>query len=201
MTRIRGILKKNNIVSKKIRNRRILKSGEEISLSLLLIIGLIGVSFSIPFLLSSVFGDRTGTFIVAATFSMSSLSIVFWSSIQTIKSSRIKGSEELEKQLIQAISTAKLDINGINRLQDKEIKDLREKIKDVDTLTSVLDLRIQELNKTCLIFIKLIKIIEYLEFLDEGIEELIKIIELEVIKGDFARRRKPEKIETRDLNW
>jgi hypothetical protein len=132
---------------------------------------------------------------------MSSLSIVFWSSIQTIKSSRIKGSEELEKQLIQAISTAKLDINGINRLQDKEIKDLGEKIKDVDTLTSVLDLRIQELNKTCLIFIKLIKIIEYLEFLDEGIEELIKIIELEVIKGDFARRRKPEKIETRDLYW
>ena len=199
MTRTRRILKKNNIVSK-IRNKSILKS-EGISLSLLLIIGLIGVSFSIPFLLSSVFGDRTGTFIVAAAFSMSSLSIVFWSSIQTIKSSRIKGSEELEKQLIQAISTAKLDINGINRLQDKEIKDLREKIKDVDTLTSVLDLRIQELNKTCLIFIKLIKIIEYLEFLDEGNEELIKIIELNVIKGDFVRRRKPEKIDTRDLNW
>jgi hypothetical protein len=200
MTRTRRILKKN-IASKKIRSRRLLKSSEEISLSLLLIIGLTGVSFSIPFLLSSVFGDRTGAFIVAATFSMSSLSIVFWSSIQTIKSSRIKGSEELEKQLIQAISTAKLDINGINRLQDKEIKDLGEKIKDVDTLTSVLDLRIQELNKSCLIFIKLIKIIEYLEFLDEGIEELIKIIELEVIKGDFARRRKPEKIETRDLYW
>lgn len=199
MTRTRRILKKNNIVSK-IRNKSILKS-EGISLSLLLIVGLIGVSFSIPFLLSSVFGDRTGTFIVAAAFSMSSLSIVFWSSIQTIKSSRIKGSEELEKQLIQAISTAKLDINGINRLQDKEIKDLREKIKDVDTLTSVLDLRIQELNKTCLIFVKLIKIIEYLEFLDEGNEELIKIIELNVIKGDFVRRKKPEKIDTRDLNW
>lgn len=201
MKRTQRIFRKNNVVLKKIRTKNTLKSGEDISLSLLLIIGLIGVSFSIPFLLSSVFGDHTGTFVVAAIFSMSSLSIVFWSSIQTVKSSRIKGSEELEKQLIQAISTARLDMSGINRLQDKEIKDLREKIKDVDSLTSVLDLRIQELNKTCLILIKLIKIIEYLEFLDEVNEELIKIIELNLINGYFVRRRKPEKIDTHDLNW
>jgi hypothetical protein len=201
VTRIRGILKKNNFVSKKMRGKNTSKIGKEISLSALLIIGLVGISFSVPFLLSSVFGDHTGAFITAAIFSMASISMVFWSSVQTIKNSRIKGAEELEKQLSQAINMAKLDINGINVFQDKEIKDLREKIKNVDSLTSLLDLRIQELNKTYIIFIKLIKIIEYLECLSDINEEIIKIIESEVLKRDFARRRKPEKIDVSDLNW
>jgi hypothetical protein len=201
MTRTNGILKNNRSTLKKIRKSRKQKNNGDLLLSLLLIVGLVGASLSVPFLLSSIFSDRTGAFITTAFFSMSSLAIIFWSWMQTIKNTRIKGAEEIEMQLNQAINTARLDMNGINNSQDKEIKELREKVKDVDGLTSLIDVRVQELNKTYTICIKLIKIVEFIEYLDEEIEELIRIIELSSLSRNFTRRRKPDRIDTSDLNW
>ncbi|OBQ40258.1 MAG: hypothetical protein AN484_22555 [Aphanizomenon flos-aquae WA102] len=200
MTRA-GIFKNNRSTLKKISKSRKQKNNGDLLLSLLLIVGLVEASLSVPFLLSSIFNDRTGSFITTAFFSMSSVAIIFWSWIQTIKNTRIKGAEEIETQLNQAINTARRDMNGINNSQDKEIKELREKIKDVDGLTSLIDVRVQELNKTYTICIKLIKIVEFIEYLDEEIEELIRIAELSSLSRNFTRRRKPDRINTSDLNW
>ncbi|OBQ30107.1 MAG: hypothetical protein AN483_06890 [Aphanizomenon flos-aquae MDT14a] len=200
MTRA-GIFKNNRSTLKKISKSRKQKNNGDLLLSLLLIVGLVEASLFVPFLLSSIFNDRTGSFITTAFFSMSSLAIIFWSWMQTIKNTRIKGAEEIEMQLNQAINTARLDMNGINNSQDKEIKELREKVKDVDGLTSLIDVRVQELNKTYTICIKLIKIVEFIEYLDEEIEELIRIIELSSLSRNFTRRRKPDRIDTSDLNW
>ena len=200
MTRA-GIFKNNRSTLKKISKSRKQKNNGDLLLSLLLIVGLVEASLFVPFLLSSILNDRTGSFITTAFFSMSSLAIIFWSWMQTIKNTRIKGAEEIEMQLNQAINTARLDMNGINNSQDKEIKELREKVKDVDGLTSLIDVRVQELNKTYTICIKLIKIVEFIEYLDEEIEELIRIIELSSLSRNFTRRRKPDRIDTSDLNW
>lgn len=202
MTKKNKLLGKNfkaRLLATKSRIRKRKNKGNDLQIQVLMILGLVGSSISIPITLSYFLGDKTGGFFSSTLFSVISLSIIFWSFTQTFKNAKIKGAEELENKMLGMLSASKLDMAATNKVQDREIRDLRETVKDIDGLAATLDVRLQELNKSYTISIVLIKVIDYLEYLDKTNEDLTNIIEELVLKRSIAKRAKPPKIDSQEL--